>query len=906
MEGGSAKDRKRAEEVRELQACLGYPGDELFKQMLDSGGILECSFTSKDVEKASKILGKSTIMYQGKVTAPAAPNIRSRRTDVIGEILHVDIMFIGGVATNYCFLIAVDEATGNIILRPMKSKSTPTLEHELMVVVGYYKNLGHKVKQIISDSENNFLGLSDNLLKAGVELVPRAPEIHSKRAERAIRTVKERARTILAGLEFRLPTNLYVHLMVYAANITNLTPNANTDGRCPREIVTGNKINLKRDLTAKFGDCGLFRIPKDRVKDELAPRAEQGIVVGRYHGNKGCLAVYIPSRDVIVRRTKFMKIPFTKELKETMALMNSKADIVVDWTEEVEEEASPEDLKPNASGTIDLSKDEESALNLSVSEALKSKDGKQCEEAIESELKNMLLYDVWKPEKTRPNARVIYSKMFVKRKLDSRGNLEKFKARLVAGGNVQDEDSYGNTAAPTVDQTSIMIALSIAAKYKIDVWSTDVPAAYLNAFLDEDIFMRINPEVSDILCKVDSSYANFRQEDGSIIVKLNKAIYGLKQSAFEWYQTLSGFMKTCGYRPCSKDRSVFIKRVDEHFSIVCVHVDDLLCVSNWNDELVSLRTNLMSSLKVKTFQKNNLSYLGMSIRVDKVNGKVEIDQVNYLRSYLEQYHQDGTEAVTPSNRHLFEVNDGESGIDQATFRSQVMSLMYVAKRSRPDILKEVTYLASRVSCPTEEDQRKLIRVHQYVKKTIGNILTLQPTNLILWASIDASYGIHPDMRGHSGLVLGLGGKAVILVGSKKQKLNVRSSSEGELVALDDGITYVLWARDLLEELGFDQGGPTSIQQDNKSTIIMAEKGSGYGGKSRHILNRYFFISDVLKDERAVLTYVPTEAIIADGLTKPIIGNKFRWFSDIVMGRTPVGQDMEAEAVSSMEEMDFGF
>ena len=70
--------------------------------------------------------------------------------------------------------------------------------------------------------------------------------------------------------------------------------------------------------------------------------------------------------------------------------------------------------------------------------------------------------------------------------------------------------------------------------------------------------------------------------------------------------------------------------------------------------------------------------------------------------------------------------------------------------------------------------------------------------------MDASYSIHWDSKGHSGMVIGLGDSCCIMARSVKQKLVARSSTESELIALDDALCYILWFRKLLEDLGFKQ------------------------------------------------------------------------------------------------------
>ena len=76
-------------------------------------------------------------------------------------------------------------------------------------------------------------------------------------------------------------------------------------------------------------------------------------------------------------------------------------------------------------------------------------------------------------------------------------------------------------------------------------------------------------------------------------------------------------------------------------------------------------------------------------------------------------------------------------------------------------------------------------------------------------------------------------------------------------------------------------------QDNQSAILLEKNGRGScGEKSRHINIRYFFIRDVLRREKVTVAHCPTEHMIADYFTKPLLGSLFTFLRDIIMGITP--------------------
>ena len=161
-------------------------------------------------------------------------------------------------------------------------------------------------------------------------------------------------------------------------------------------------------------------------------------------------------------------------------------------------------------------------------------------------------------------------------------------------------------------------------------------------------------------------------------------------------------------------------------------------------------------------------------------------------------------------------------------------------------------------------------------------LTLSVTDmkLIKWY-IDASHRTHADCKGHRGAAMTLGEGAAV-ARSDGIKINTRSSTEDELVGMDQSLTDVLWTRNFIESLGFtvDQN---IIFQDNQSTIRLALNGRLSSSKrTKHIDARYFFIKDVLDRGLASIEYCPTEMMWSDVLNKPKQGSPFRKDRSLLM------------------------
>ena len=126
------------------------------------------------------------------------------------------------------------------------------------------------------------------------------------------------------------------------------------------------------------------------------------------------------------------------------------------------------------------------------------------------------------------------------------------------------------------------------------------------------------------------------------------------------------------------------------------------------------------------------------------------------------------------------------------------------------------------------------------------------------------------------------GKGAAYSTSTRQKLNTKSSTEGELVGVDDIMPQCLWTRNFLEAQGY-QITDNVVLQDNKSAMLLENNGKRSSGKrTRHIDIRYFFVTDRIGKGDMRVEHCPTESMIGDFFTKPLQGIKFRNFRDLIL------------------------
>ena len=153
--------------------------------------------------------------------------------------------------------------------------------------------------------------------------------------------------------------------------------------------------------------------------------------------------------------------------------------------------------------------------------------------------------------------------------------------------------------------------------------------------------------------------------------------------------------------------------------------------------------------------------------------------------------------MTPTTNHLFEMNEMAQKIskyDAQIFHTIVTKLLFLRKWAQPDILIGVEFVTTRVRGLDEDDKKKLIRVLKYIHRAHDLVPNLESdgSGTVKWW-VDASVAVQQDMKSHNGGEM-LMGKGEVYSALSKHKLNTKSSTEAELVGVDDLMPQILWMR----------------------------------------------------------------------------------------------------------------
>jgi len=246
------------------------------------------------------------------------------------------------------------------------------------------------------------------------------------------------------------------------------------------------------------------------------------------------------------------------------------------------------------------------------------------------------------------------------------------------------------------------------------------------------------------------------------------------------------------------------------------------------DIITCLNNKFGNESPLSTTQGKVLEYLGMTHDY-MVAGKVKICMYEF--KMLDELPTNMyRSAKTPAAGHLFNVNLEARKLPEVSaqiFHNLVAKLLYLSRCARQDIQTAVTFLCTKVQARDEDNYKKLARVMQYLCCTKEMTLMIAPGDNAQWW-VDSSYAVHPDMHSQSGIVMTLG-KGVTYSTSCKQKINMISSTEAVLVAIDYETGQILWMRHFLEGQGMTVP-MTTLFQDNKSTILLAENGTTSSSK----------------------------------------------------------------------------
>lgn len=458
------------------------------------------------------------------------------------------------------------------------------------------------------------------------------------------------------------------------------------------------------------------------------------------------------------------------------------------------------------------------------------------------------------------HVKVVGCKWVFAHKLNEKGEITRYKARLVALGYLQTHGlDYWDTYSPVASMNTIRVFLFVCCKRKLKIRQFDNETVFLNGDFEEEVYMVIPPGV---------------HAASGMVCRLRRSLYGLKQAAAAWFKTIRSVFVEIGFDQCRADPCIFVRTRDGQDPVfIVLYVDDLLIAVSSTTNIDAIRDQLASRFTVKSLGDRYI--LGIEIHYALEKGELSMKQTQFITRMLERCGQLDACAVRNPLVHGQDLIPDETHKpfnEKTKYRELIGSLLYVANSTRPDISVAVSILSQYLDCPRKMHWRAAIRVLRYLKGTSRLGIQFKSkntdTSMSIAAFSDSKWGgDKQSRRSTSGVLVQLAGGPAVY-NSKRQATVALSSAEAEYMALALTTQEVIWIRFLLGEMGERVDAATTIHLDNKSAISIATN-HGYTPRAKHIDLRAHFVRDHVAKGRIKLKRVALEDQLADYLTKAL-------------------------------------
>lgn len=868
---------------------------------MKEGAILGIDFKDKAV------IDKSTcvVCCQGKQSRLPFNHVATRSSEAL-NIIHADIcgpMEVTSIGGCRYFLIFVDDHTRMTFVYFLKAKNQALncfKDFKALVENQQIK----KIKILRTDNGLEFCNAMFDSYLADAGIVHQKTNTYTPEqnavSERMNRTLVERARCMLfdAGLDKRF----WAEAVNTAVYLRNRSPASGLQNTTPSELWTGRKPDLSHIRI--FGSQVMVHIPKER-RLKWDAKSKPHILVGYAENVKG-YRIYDPvkqcvsvSRDVIIQEN--LKSNISDRISVSVGEISETQQVKREIVESVEPAtiAEPENNSDEADDTdqtdansilqnvdeIPLPAEEEPTKRIrrppqrygysnlctqpnaknesdpvTVQQALQGPNRDKWIAAMEEELQAFDDNDAWVVVSEVPQGKsLVRSKWVFKSKLGS-DNSVRYRARLVARGFTQKPGiDYDETFSPVVRHSTLRLLFALSVQLNLKVTHLDVKTAFLNGTLKEDIFMS-HPQV------------DLDNNSSKKIVKLNKAIYGLKQSSRSWYEKVDQCLTEVGFKRSQIEPCVYTKFNEDVKVIIALYVDDFFVYSNCNVETDNLISVLSSKFHIKDLGQVK-QCLGMRVNIDEKNNTCTLDQEQYIDELLIKFNMlNCKEAGTPMESKLnIDKNDNVND-DSIPYQQLIGSLMYLSVLTRPDIAFSVSFLSQFNACHTSTHWSHAKRILRYLKRTKNYCIRYVKGNCELLGFADADWANNCiDRKSYTGYCFMMSG-SIVSWESRKQRTVALSSMEAEYMSMAEACKESMYLRVLLSEVTYQDVCPVTLYNDSQSAQKFVINHALHR-KSKHIDIRYNFLKDAVSNNLVKIKYICTNNMPADVLTKALGASK---------------------------------
>ncbi|KAE8258495.1 hypothetical protein A4X13_0g1659 [Tilletia indica] len=492
----------------------------------------------------------------------------------------------------------------------------------------------------------------------------------------------------------------------------------------------------------------------------------------------------------------------------------------------------------------------------SVTEATRRPDRQLWLEAMQKELRSHGERGTWEVVTVPLGANLISAKWVFRVKRNGDASIQKYKARLVARGFTQVQGvDYDETFAPTSRLQILRLFCALVAVLDMDLHQIDFETAYLNANLTHDIYM-LPPEGVELMPQQ--------------VLKLRRALYGLKQSAHDWYAVLRDSLKKIGFEQCALDPTIYVRN-GENPAMLLVYVDDILVAAPKGPGVEAAKTELLGLFKGTDLGEAHYC-LGIRIERNREQKTMSLDQERYAEEVLARFDMTNCKpAKTPmaAKTNLRKAVDGEPRADKSKYQALIGSMAYFGQGTRGDFAYYVSVLGKFCDDPSEEHWIAAKHGLRYLRGTSGARLVFGGAeDLEVRGYVDADWAAdRDDRKSMSGYVFTVGGGAVAW-GARKQGAVALSTAEAEYIAAGVAGREAVMLKGALTAAG-QLVGTIKIHCDNQAAIQLVKNPGSHHNRSKHIDIVHHWIRDQTQQGAFAFEYIPTDLNPADAFTKAL-------------------------------------
>ena len=453
-----------------------------------------------------------------------------------------------------------------------------------------------------------------------------------------------------------------------------------------------------------------------------------------------------------------------------------------------------------------------------------------------------------------------------------------YRARMVARGFEQiDGEHYDehDKASPVVSEITIriMFVLMLMAGFWAEV--VDVCGAFLLGDFEPG---------HQIYIEVPQGFEKYYPP--GVVLLLNKTLYGLKQSAMQFWKLTVRAFKAMGFTRSKADACLQFMWTTAGLLIWITWVDDCLCIGP-KEEVLKAKSKLgefFDTEECGTLEE----YIGMKVEWNQANKSLKLTQPVLLQSFQDEFDLPGEEPPNPASQgEILQKGKDDSETVSAKlhklYRKGVGKLSHMARWTRPEILNRVRELSRFLHAPTQTHINRMYRVMDYVVATALRGWFMQPTGtwdgkdrdflFKLYGRSDSDYGVDPETRrsvsGGSTFLQDV----CICARSRMQSCVTLSVTEAEFVAAVEVAQDMLFAMRVLESMGLKVEKPMILEMDNKGAVDLANNWSA-AGRTRHVAVRICFLRELKEEGVLLCKWIPNEKMSSDIYTKNVGGEAF--------------------------------